>query len=142
MVKRDGAAIRIVAGEIDGVPGPVTEIAASPVYLDVQLEPASSFTHPIPERHTTVVYVFEGGASFGLDGQGQGEFIDAVRLVVFGDGDTLQVQTREDSSVRFMLMAGAPFNEPIVPYGPFVMNTQAEIQQAFVDLRNGTFVKG
>ena len=72
--------------------------------------------------------------------KGQGEFIEAVRLVVFGDGDSLQVQTAEDTSVRFMLIAGAPFNEPIVPYGPFVMNTQAEIQQAFVDLRNGTFV--
>jgi redox-sensitive bicupin YhaK (pirin superfamily) len=141
MVERDGATIRIVAGEIDSVPGPVTEIAANPVYLDVNLDPASSFIHPIPAGHTTVAYVFEGGASFGLDNQGQGEFIEAVRLVVFGEGDSLQVQTAEDSSVRFILIAGAPFNEPIVPYGPFVMNTQAEIQQAFVDLRNGTFVK-
>lgn len=141
LVERDGATIRIVAGEIDGVTGPVTEIAANPVYLDVQLDANTSFSHPIPEGHTTVAYVFQGGANFGLNGNDRGEYIDAVRLIIFGDGDALQVRTGEGSPVRFMLMAGAPFNEPIVPYGPFVMNTQAEIQQAFVDLRNGTFVK-
>lgn len=62
-------------------------------------------------------------------------------MLVFDDGDHLNVQTGAESSVRFMLMAGAPINEPIVPYGPFVMNTQEEIQQAFEDLRKGTFVK-
>jgi redox-sensitive bicupin YhaK (pirin superfamily) len=62
-------------------------------------------------------------------------------MVEFGDGEQLQVQTTPDTGVRFMLIAGAPFNEPIVPYGPFVMNTPQEIQQALADLRNGTFVK-
>ncbi|MGD9093850.1 MAG: pirin family protein [Anaerolineales bacterium] len=142
VVKRNGVEIRVVAGAIDGVSGPVSEIAANPIYLDVQMDPASSFIHPIPDGHTTVAYIFEGGASFSLEDQDQGEFIEAVRLIVFDDGDHLQIKTGADSSVRLMLMAGAPFNEPIVPYGPFVMNTQAEIQQAFVDLRNGTFVKG
>jgi hypothetical protein len=142
VVKRNGVEIRVVAGAIDGVSGPVSEIAANPIYLDVQMDPASSFIHPIPDGHTTVVYIFEGGASFSLEDQDQGEFIEAIRLIVFDDGDHLQIKTGADSSVRLMLMAGAPFNEPIVPYGPFVMNTQAEIQQAFVDLRNGTFVKG
>ena len=62
-------------------------------------------------------------------------------MAVYGDGDQLVVQSGLGSSVRFMLMAGAPFKEPIVPYGPFVMNTQEEIRQAFEDLRNGTFVQ-
>ena len=62
-------------------------------------------------------------------------------MVEFNDGDLLTVRTGSGSSVRYMLMAGAPFGEPIVPYGPFVMNTQDEIQQAFSDLRNGTFVQ-
>jgi hypothetical protein len=88
-----------------------------------------------------VAYVFEGRGDFGLDAEGQGELVEAVRMLVFGDGDHLKVQAAPDSPVRFMLMAGAPFREPIVPYGPFVMNTTAEIQQALDDLRNGTFVQ-
>jgi quercetin 2,3-dioxygenase len=140
-VQKDGATIRIVAGEVAGVSGPVTEIAANPVYMDVQLEPGVSFVQSIPEGHTAVAYVFEGRGDFGLDKEGLGERVEAVRLIVFGDGDHLRVQAAPDSPVRFMLMAGAPFHEPIVPYGPFVMNTTAEIQQALDDLRNGTFVQ-
>jgi redox-sensitive bicupin YhaK (pirin superfamily) len=140
-VDRDGATIRIVAGEIDGVQGPVTEIAANPVYLDVELDPGSSFSYPIPLGHTAVAYVFEGEGDFGVQDNGHGQLISAVHLIVFADGDSIQVQSTPDSGVRFMLMAGAPFKEPIVPYGPFVMNTAEEIQQALVDLRNGTFVK-
>ncbi len=141
MVEKDGAKIRIVAGEIDGVQGPVTEIAANPIYLDVELSPGSYFSHPIPRGHTTVAYVFEGEGDFGVDESGKGDLVDAVHLILFNDGDSIQVQATPDSGVRFMLMAGAPFEEPIVPYGPFVMNTPAEIQQALDDLRNGTFVK-
>ena len=140
-VDRDGATIRIVAGEIDGVQGPVTEIAANPVYLDIELGPGSSFSYPIPLGHTAVAYVFEGEGDFGVQDNGHGQLISAVHLIVFADGDSIQVQSTPDSGVRFMLMAGAPFKEPIVPYGPFVMNTAEEIQQALVDLRNGTFVK-
>ena len=66
--------------------------------------------------------------------------VEAVRMVVFGDGVELKVQAAPASPVNFMLVAGAPFGEPIVPYGPFVMNTVEEIQQALTDLRNGTFV--
>lgn len=141
MMETGGANIRLVAGEIDGVRGPVTEIAANPVYIDVELEPGSAFSHPVPQGHTALAYVFEGEADFGLDESGQGKMVEAVHLVEFSDGDQLQIQTAPDSGVRFMLIAGAPYNEPIVPYGPFVMNTQQEIQQALADLRNGTFVK-
>jgi len=141
MVETDGAKIRIVTGEIDGVQGPVTEIAANPIYLDVELSPGSTFSYPIPGGHTAVAYVFEGEGDFGVSDGGQGELVEAVHLIVFSDGDSLQVQGTPDSGVRFMLIAGAPFNEPIVPYGPFVMNTPAEIQQALDDIRNGTFVK-
>ena len=141
MVEKEGAKIRIVAGEIDGVQGPVTEIAANPVYLDVELDPDSAFNYPIPFGHTTVAYIFEGEAAFGGNSENRGQLVNAVHLIEFNDGDSLQVNTTPDSGVRFMLMAGAPFREPIVPYGPFVMNTPAEIQQALDDLRNGTFVK-
>ena len=141
MVEKKGAEIRLVAGEIDGVYGPVTEIAANPVYIDVELAPGSSFSYPIPQGHTAVAYVFEGEGAFGVNENQDGALVEAVNLVVFSNGDELQVQTTPDSGVRFMLIAGAPFKEPIVPYGPFVMNTPQEIQQALADLRNGTFVK-
>jgi quercetin 2,3-dioxygenase len=140
-LKKDGSTIRIVAGELDGVRGPVTEIAARPIYMEVQLDPGALFTYPIPAGHTAVAYLFEGCGTFGLDEAGQGDFIEALKLIAFSDGDQLALQAAPDSPARFMLMAGAPFNEPIFPYGPFVMNTWEEIQQTLEDLRSGRFVQ-
>jgi len=133
--------IRLVAGEYEGVRGPVTEIAAQPLYLDITLEPGADFLLPVPEGHTLVAYVFEGEGIFGVVEGGMGEFVPSVRMLVFEDGDHVGVYAGPGSPARFMLMAGAPFGEPIVPYGPFVMNTEEEIRQAFIELRNGTFVK-
>ena len=132
--EKDGVKIRVVAGSVDGVHGPVTEIAASPLYLDVQLAPDTEFSQPIPVGHTAIAYVFEGEGIFG------GQVVDAVHMIQFEDGDGLQVKT-ENYPVRFMLMSGAPFKEPIAPYGPFVMNTMDEIKQALIELRDGTFIK-
>jgi len=140
-VEVDGASVRVVAGEYGGMKGPVTEIAAQPLYMDVTLEPEAEFNLPVPESHFAVAYVFEGEGLFGVSDDGQGEFIQAVRMLVFDDGDHLHVQAGVGSHVRFMLMAGAPFKEPIVPYGPFVMNTMEEIQQTLRELRSGTFVE-
>ncbi len=134
VVEVDGATIRIVAGEVNGVSGPVTEIAASPLYMDVKLAPASKFTYSIPRGHTALAYVFEGTGEFG------NEVVESVSMIVFND-DGDQIEVKSETGVQFMLIAGAPFKEPIVPYGPFVMNTVEEIQQAITDLRNGTFVK-
>jgi hypothetical protein len=130
-----------VAGEVAGVRGPVQDIAARPIYLDVTLSPGEVFTHPVPSAHTAAAYVFEGRGRFGGAAADEGESLEAVRMAVFGDGDHLRAQADPDSPFRFMLFAGAPFGEAIVPYGPFVMNTEAEIQQALTDLRNGTFVQ-
>jgi hypothetical protein len=139
--EKDGARIRIVAGSVDKVTGPVKDIAARPLYMDVTLAPASEWEQELPQGYTLRVYVFEGNGGFGLEESNSGTSISAVKMLLFTDGDKLRVKTTQESSVRFMLMAGLPFNEPIVPYGPFVMNTTEEIQQALVDLRNGTFVK-
>jgi redox-sensitive bicupin YhaK (pirin superfamily) len=119
----------------------VTEIAAKPIYVDVTLEPNAEVCLPVSEGHSAVAYLFEGEGIFGLDGHGGGELIQAVHMVIFEDGDYVRVQSGAGSTARFMLIAGAPFKEPIFPYGPFVMNTQEEIQQALIDLRNGTFVQ-
>ena len=134
LADRDGCRIRVVAGQVDGVRGPVAEIAADPVYLEVAMDAGASFGMPIPGGHTALAYVFEGQGSFG------GQEVDAVRMIIFGDGDRIEVRAT-NAPLRFMLMAGAPFNEPIVPYGPFVMNTREEIQQALQELRDGTFVQ-
>jgi quercetin 2,3-dioxygenase len=136
-----GARIRVVAGTVDGVTGPVTDIAVNPLYMDISLDPDTSWELPVPLGQTLRAYVFEGNGDFGLDISGKGTPIPAVNMVTFEDGEYLGVKTGKESGVRFMLMAGLPINEPIVPYGPFVMNTAEEIQQALVELRNGTFVK-
>lgn len=133
-VGQDGVSVRVVAGEALDTRGPVTEIAAQPLYLEVNLAPGKEFVQDVPEHHTVLAYVFEGQAQFGASA------VEAVRMAVFGPGDQVRVSTRE-SGVRFMLIAGAPIREPIAPYGPFVMNTREEIQQALRDLRDGTFVK-
>ena len=130
---RDGATVRVVAGEFNGVRGPVTEIAASPLYMDVKLDPGALFSLPTPAGHTVIAYVFEGSGNF------TGTQIEAVQMAVFGDGTQIEVDS--GTGVRFMLIAGAPFKEPIVPYGPFVMNTMEEIQQTLAELRDGTFIK-
>lgn len=132
--EKDGVRIRVVAGTVEAVTGPVTGIAASPLYLDVELSPGFDWQFPIPEGHTLIAYVFEGEGVFS------DQTIEAVKMLNFSDGDHIAVRT-ENSPVRFMLMAGAPFREPIVPYGPFVMNTIEEIQQTLKELRNGTFIK-
>jgi hypothetical protein len=140
-VEMQGAKIRIVAGEINGVKGPVTDIAAQPLYVDVTLAPGAEICLPVMEDQTAVAYLFEGEGLFGANERGEGQPVQAVRMIVLEDGDQVLARAGSSSAARFMLMTGAPFKEPIFPYGPFVMNTQQEIQQALQDLRDGTFVK-
>ena len=141
VVEADGARVRVVAGEYRGARGPVTQIAAQPRYMDILLEPSASFRLDVPEGHTAIAYLFDGEGIFGIDQTGQGTQLPATRMIIFEDGDHVRVTAPTGSQARFMLMTGAPFKEPIFPYGPFVMNTRAEIEQALSDLRNGTFVK-
>jgi len=133
--RNDGSLIRVVAGNVDGTPGAVTDIAADPLYLDVTVPPQSKFTYPIPAGHNSFSYIFEGSGSFGEEGSN----VTAPTLIVWGDGDFIEVTTK-DSLVRFLLVSGKPLNEPVARYGPFVMNTKEEIEQALDDLRRGTFV--
>jgi redox-sensitive bicupin YhaK (pirin superfamily) len=132
--EKDGVRLRVVAGTTQGVKGPVTQIAAAPLYLDAQLAPETEFVQPLPSGHTALAYVFEGEGVFG------DQTISAVHMLKFEGGDHIRVRT-ENSPVRFMLIGGLPFKEPIAPYGPFVMNTREEIQQALTELRNGTFIR-
>ena len=144
VVEKDGARVRLVAGEFEGVAGPVTDIAAQPIYGEVALAPGAQVTLPVPAGHTAVAYVFEGNVTFGANGPSTSlrapQVVPAVRMVVLGEGDGLTARAHAETGARFMLIAGEPIGEPIVPYGPFVMNTEDEIRQALADLRSGTFV--
>ena len=128
-----GVTVRVIAGEIAGVRGPVTEIAADPAYFDVALEPGAGYDFPVSPDHAALVYLFSGSASFG-DAD-----VAATRLIVLGEGGIIRAQAG-GSGARFLLISGKPLGEPIARYGPFVMNTQEEIRQALQDLRDGTFV--
>ena len=140
VVRGDGTKIRVIAGKADGTPGPVTEIAADPTYLDITVAGGGAFRHPIERGHAAFAYVFEGTGTFGwADGAG-GATISSPKLVIFGDGDAVEA-TAGSQGMRFLLISGKPLGEPIARYGPFVMNTREEIEQALRDLRNGTFVQ-
>ena len=134
-----GVKIRVIAGTVAGVNGPVTGIAANPTYLDVSIPARASFSQPIERGHTAFAYVFEGEAQFTGEAREDGTWVSHPRLVVLGDGDDVKVVTGE-RPVRMLLVSGKPLREPIARYGPFVMNTQEEIEQALLDLRRGTFV--
>jgi hypothetical protein len=140
-LEKDGQKVRLVAGEYAGLKGSATEIAIQPLYMDVTLDPNVEFSLPIAPGNAVYAYLFEGEAILGMDANGRGKMVEAVSMVVFGDGQYVRIQAVENSTARFILMAGKPINEAIVPYGPFVMNTEQEIEQAFIDLRNGTFVQ-
>lgn len=136
VVKREGTTVRVVAGEFAGVTGPVTEIYIQPTYLDVSLAPGAAWAQPVPADHTAFAYLFEGAGVFAEGGAP----IPATRLVILGDGERVRVRAGEHGA-RFLFVAGRPLHEPVARYGPFVMNTQEEIEQALGDLRDGTFVR-
>ncbi len=156
--RADGVTIRVVAGEVEGVAGAVHEIYADPSYLDVELPPGASFTHLVPQGHTAFAYLYRGSAAFGEDGapaldewafgpgveapgggaEAEGAAVAPV-LLVLGDGDETRARGGE-AGARFLLVSGRPLEEPIARYGPFVMTTRAEIEQALRDLRADEFV--
>lgn len=131
----EGARIRVIAGSAGDVAGAVSEIAADPTYLDVRVPANANFTHAVPSGHTAFAYLFEGGAKFDNDTE-----VHAPRLVIFSDGDQIEVTALEEGA-RFLLVSGKPLGEPVARYGPFVMNTEEEIEQALTDLRRGTFIQ-
>jgi redox-sensitive bicupin YhaK (pirin superfamily) len=138
-VERHGARIRIIAGQVGEARGPVSEIAIAPTYLDISVPAGGSFAHAVEPGHTVFAYVFEGQGTFGPPENG-GQTVASRALVVFGDGERVEARSG-DGPLRFLLISGKPLHEPIARYGPFVMNTREEIEQALRDLRAGTFVK-
>jgi quercetin 2,3-dioxygenase len=138
VTRENGVSIRVITGEVDGARGPVDGIAANPVYMDVSVPSQASFTQTVDAAHAAFAYVFQGELKF-INGDQRGETVVASpTLVVLGDGDLITVVA--ETPARFLLVSGKPIHEPIARYGPFVMNTKKEIEQALEDLRRGTFV--
>jgi quercetin 2,3-dioxygenase len=149
-----GATVKIIAGEVGGVKGPVTDVVTSPEYLDVSLPAGKTFAHPTPRGHTVFAYVIGGRGlfsrqkdpySYATEGDTyfdmeRDRLIGDRHLVHFGDGDGVTV-TAESEPVRFLLVSGRPIGEPVAWRGPIVMNTQQELRVAFEELDRGTFVK-
>ena len=136
--REDGVRILVIAGAADGVRGPVTEIVADPTYLDISVPANLTCRQPTPRGHAVLAYVFEGEGSFGGSGGRTGTAVSAPKMVVFDDGDYVEVRSGSQP-LRFLLMSGKPSHEPIVRYGPFVMNTWEEIEQTLGELRAGAF---
>ncbi len=133
-VARDGARVRVLAGEFDGVRGVVDDPATAVLYLDVGLTAGATFSLPLADSRNAFVYVFEG------DAQLAGDALPRHTLAVLGQGDRFEIAAGGQGA-RFILVAGRPIGEPVVQSGPFVMNTREEIEQAFADYRDGRLVR-
>jgi quercetin 2,3-dioxygenase len=155
VVDDDGTRVRVVCGEFWGKKGAVEGVAADPRYLDIFVPPGKRKTFKVEVERHAFAYVFEGDGSFRSASAPQGvltekqvdgqEIVTRERtgnrsLVLFDAGDEVTVQAGEQG-IRFLLVSGKPIKEPVAWYGPIVMNTQTELQQAVSELRNGTFIK-
>ena len=133
-----GARARVIAGDAAGgrLVGPVEGLAVAPKFVDVTLSAGTSFRDEVPRGHTAFAYVDHGAVRVGAEQI----LVKAPALVVFGDGDFVEASAT-DGDGRFLLAAARPLHEPIARYGPFVMNTRAEIEDTLRDLRSGRFIR-
>ena len=154
LTEDNGTHVRLICGEFWGMRGPVEGIPSDPIYLDVSVAPGKRQSLPIDTRRQAFAYVFAGSGKFCNASEPLAVPTEGVRwlettappveadnrsLILFSSGDEVVVEAGEDG-IRFLLVSGKPLKEPVAWYGPIVMNTQAELQQAFQELREGTFL--
>lgn len=130
----DGTQVKVIAGQFHGTKGPMDDIVIQPEYLDCRVPSGSIFVHHLPIDHTSFIYVIDGSGT--VDNQQ----VRNRTLVLFDSGESLAV-TAGENGLRFLLVSGKPLSEPIAWGGPIVMNTQAELDLAFREYREGTFIK-
>lgn len=133
----NGGEVRVIAGQarVDDhvITGPIDKITTQPIFLDVRLPAGASFRQDLPAGHNAFVYPFEGSVTIA------GALLAQHQAGVLSAGDHVVVQA--PAAARFLLLAAKPLNEPIVQYGPFVMNSRSEIEQAIVDYQRGQLVE-
>ena len=154
VVLDDGTKIKIICGKVSGQSGPVRDIVIDPEYLDISVPSETKFSHPTKRGHTVFAYVIDGKGyfcqekkPFAYEVEGANYFdmqrdalVGNETLVLYEDGDEIMVSTAKEP-VRFILVSGKPIGEPVAWYGPIVMNTQEELEIAFEEYQNGTFIK-
>jgi redox-sensitive bicupin YhaK (pirin superfamily) len=154
VVLPQGVNVKIICGRVNGTAGPVRDIVTEPEYLDVSVPAGAEFRHPLRRGHTAFAYVIEGEGYFDPERDAYAHevvganYFDFDRrcvcgnrtIILYGDGDEVVVAA-PTSPLRFLLISGAPIGEPVAWYGPIVMNTREELQFAFKEYEEGTFIK-
>jgi len=129
-----GGSVKVIAGKFDSTIGPISGLTTDPTYLDVQLGAGQTFTHAIDAGHSAFVYAYEGALKIG------DRELKTHDAGVLSAGDRIELTAGADGA-RFLLLAGKPLREPIAQYGPFVMNTRAELEQAVRDYQSGELTR-
>lgn len=136
-----GVRVKVIAGAVAGTAGPISQPATDPTYLDVEVAPGTVFTHRLPEGHAAFLYVFEG--SVRVAAESPQSVVKSQELAVLSEGPEVRIEGvtagAAGKGARAILVAGRPLREPVAKYGPFVMNTQQELMQAFQDFQAGKF---
>ncbi|MFT3667863.1 MAG: pirin family protein [Pseudoxanthomonas sp.] len=131
-----GVEVKVIAGTVGNVQGPISQPATDPVYLDIALEAGKAWAYALPAGHNAFAYVFEGALTVGEGDEARA--LDTHEMGVLGGGEVLQVRAGSRPA-RLIVVAGRPLREPVMRHGPFVMNTRQELMQAFVDFQEGRF---
>jgi redox-sensitive bicupin YhaK (pirin superfamily) len=136
-----GVTAKVIAGRVADIVGPIFQPATDPTYLDVSLEPGAVFVQRLPADYAAFLYVFEGTLEVGADAGASA--VRTHELAVLGEGEEIRLRGvsagADGRTARAILVAGRPLREPVAKYGPFVMNTREELQQAFADFQSGKF---
>jgi quercetin 2,3-dioxygenase len=130
-----GVTVKVIAGSTAGIVGPILQPATDPTYLDLALEPKAEFVQNLPSDYAAFLYVFEGDVTVGDEAKP----VHTHELAVLSEGAQIRLRGSSPAPARAILVAGRPLKEPVAKYGPFVMNTREELQQAFVDFQSGKF---
>lgn len=129
-----GGRVKVVAGTVQGITGPITGVSTQPLMIDVSLAEGESITQPVPEGHNAFVYPFEGKVAIGAEALGTNQ------AGILAPGSEVEIGSLSGPA-RFLLLAARPIREPVVQYGPFVMNSREQIEQAIHDYQTGNFVE-
>lgn len=131
-----GVRVKVIAGQVDGVAGPIVQPATDPTYLDIALDAGAAWNHRLPDGQNAFAYVFEGSLTLGKSEEAR--TVGAQELAILGGGALLHLRA-DAQPARLILVSGTPTREPVARHGPFVMNTRQEVMQAFVDSQEGRF---
>jgi quercetin 2,3-dioxygenase len=129
-----GTRVKVIAGKVAEAVGPIVDVGTQPIYLDVMLDAGAVFEHRLPAGHQALLVTYEGNVKVGADADSRA--LQKLELGVLQRGELVRVRTAGESA-RMLMIAGRPLGEPVARYGPFVMNTRAQLQQAFEDFSSG-----